>query len=472
VPSPRDERSSRYLLGLVLGGAAAFHLAFISPWLSCLIPLYLLCVIELSRARTGRIAFRCGLLLGLLVFIPKVFFFYTIFQRAAVALWFILALWHGVFAYLAFWARRNTTPLLSALLIPIFWTGLEYFRSELYYLKFSWVSPGFAFAAEPSILIPLLGVYGVSFVIALGVSFFLSFPGTVRRLAAIALIALMVISALPLRDLSAKPTRFLNVAGMQLEFPVELEVPQKLDQLVKAHPEAQVLVLSEYTFDGPLPDRIRKWCKTNSKYLIVGAKDPVGDNFYNTAFVIGPTGDVVFKQVKAVPIPFFKDGLPAPEQRPWDSPWGKIGICICYDLSFTRVVDRLVSQGAKILIVPMMDVAEWGSQQHAMHARIPPARAAEYRIPIFRIASSGISQYVTPDGKVSASASFPGQEEILSAQLPLDTHPTLPLDRALGPFFAAVSGVALLASFFMRQPKPVSSEEQLNSHPESLSTNQ
>ena len=90
--------------------------------------------------------------------------------------------------------------------------------------------------------------------------------------------------------------------------------------------------------------------------------------------------------------PVFKDGLPAPEQKVWDSPWGKIGICICYDLSYTRVTDALVRQGAQMLIVPTMDVETWGQHQHELHARIAPVRAAEYGILIFRVASSGISQ--------------------------------------------------------------------------------
>ena len=134
-----------------------------------------------------------------------------------------------------------------------------------------------------------------------------------------------------------------------------------------------------------------------------------GGNFYNTAFVVGPDGTVVFRQVKTVPIQFLKDGLPAPEQKLWDSPWGKIGICICYDLSYTRVTDRLVRLGAQALIVPTMDMMEWGEAQHKLHARVAPVRAAEYGIPIFRLASSGISQCVDRTGRVHGYRSLPGR---------------------------------------------------------------
>ena len=40
-------------------------------------------------------------------------------------------------------------PKWGWLLIPFVWTGLEYFRSELYYLRFSWLNAGYAFAGAP-----------------------------------------------------------------------------------------------------------------------------------------------------------------------------------------------------------------------------------------------------------------------------------------------------------------------------------
>jgi len=155
-----------------------------------------------------------------------------------------------------------------------------------------------------------------------------------------------------------------------------------------------------------------------SCYLIVGGEDPATNgNYYNTAFVIGTDGEIVFKQAKSVPIQFFKDGLPAREQKLWDSPWGKIGICICYDLSYSRVTDRLIRLGAQAIIAPTMDVADWGRHEHELHARIAPIRAAEYGVPIFRVASSGISQLVNRNGDVQASAPFPGELATISGVL-------------------------------------------------------
>jgi apolipoprotein N-acyltransferase len=231
-----------------------------------------------------------------------------------------------------------------------------------------------------------------------------------------------------------------------MEFPPANLIPKMLNQALAKNTNAQIFVLSEYTLDSAVPDSLKNWCRDNSRFLIVGGKDFVTNHvYYNTAFVVGTNGEIVFKQAKSVPIQFFDDGLPAPEQKVWNSPWGKIGICICYDLSYTHVTDRLVEQGAQLLIVPTMDVEDWGRHQHELHSRVAPARAAEYGIPIFRLASSGISQAVSGGGYVVAQTSFGTSGEILSAQLLLPSRGSLPLDRFLAPICTGATGIVLLA---------------------------
>jgi predicted amidohydrolase len=221
-----------------------------------------------------------------------------------------------------------------------------------------------------------------------------------------------------------------------------------------------LFVLSEYTFNGPVPERIKTWCRQHQRYLIVGGEDPAPNgNYYDTAFVVGTNGEVIFKQAKSVPIQFFKDGLPAPEQKLWESPWGKIGICICYDLSYTRVTDRLIRLGAQAIIVPTMDVSDWGRHEHELHARIAPVRATEYGIPIFRLASSGISQSVDSMGYVIASAPFPGEAAIIKSVLTFRKPGSLPLDRVIAPIsvFVTVATIGCLAFTLLRRKRPAKS---------------
>jgi apolipoprotein N-acyltransferase len=251
----------------------------------------------------------------------------------------------------------------------------------------------------------------------------------------------------------AQPAAAVQVAGVQMEFPRETEVLLRLNDVIRSYPDTELVVLSEYTFDGPVPAAVREWCRKHGRYLIVGGRDPVrGADFYDTAFVVGPGGDIVFRQVKAVPIQFFKDGLPAPEQKLWESPWGKIGICVCYDLSYTRVTDRLVKLGAEAIIVPTMDVVDWGQAQHELHARIAPVRATEYGLPLFRVASSGISQLVDRSGCVTASAPCPGDGATFAGTLEMRGVGRRPLDRWLAPFATGVTAVVIIWLLIRRRP--------------------
>jgi apolipoprotein N-acyltransferase len=106
--------------------------------------------------------------------------------------------------------------------------------------------------------------------------------------------------------------------------------------------------------------------------------------------------------------------------------------------------------GAQMLIVPTMDVADWGLHEHQLHARVAPVRAAEYNIPIFRLASSGISQVVTRDGAVVDSAGFPGENEMIAGAFDLDGQGSLPVDRFAAPVCVVISGMLMLALVFPR----------------------
>jgi apolipoprotein N-acyltransferase len=450
------------------GAVIAFHLAYAFSNLGFCILGYLFCLLQLTRVSPGRWSFYLGLGVGLLTVAPQLTCFWVIFQGGAVALWIVLAFWIALFVAVARLSRIHLGVVPAAFLAPLIWTGLEYFRSELYYLRFSWLNAGYVLPQTS--FLPLchwLGMYGAGFL-------FMSIASLVsnlrpRRGALMALrLGILIIVALFFQAFRASEhpasaqSREAIVAGAQLEFPSEPEALLALDKLIQLEPKAELLVLSEYTFLGPVPEAIRKWCRSHHRYLIVGGEKPAANSaYYNTAFVIGPEGDTVFQQGKSVPIQFFKDGLPTRSQQLWNSPWGRIGICICYDLSYTRVTDRLIRLGAQALIVPTMDVADWGRHQHALHARVAPVRAAEYAVPIFRVASSGVSQLIDKFGHVSASAGFPGPGAILGGPFSLAEPGSLPLDRWLSPFSTGVTGVLMVwflvqAWLLRRRPAMVS----------------
>ncbi len=425
-------------LGRAIGGAvvsiAAFWLAnadwraVVLVWV-CALSLFLL-----TFMREGRSAFYIGLLAGLGMFVPPLAFFWRLFGPAAIALWLVLAFWMGLFVFLGARCRACYGKVGSAILIPFLWLGIEFFRSELYFLKFSWVSLGSVFSESAfSIFYPYLGVYGVGFLLLLLAGGLSLLPFKIGSVVGGGLFLLLGIFSWSGKLLKADGLRDgVRVGGIQLEFPMPMQVKEALERFIADVPDLDLVVLSEYTLEGLPPGWLRDWCRRYKKYIIVGGKRHVGgEEFYNTAFVVGPDGALVFEQAKSVPIQFFRDGLAAPGRRVWDSPWGGVGICLCYDLSFSRVTDDLVRQGAGLIVVPTMDVKEWGEREHELHAKVAPIRAAEYRVPVFRTASSGISQSVDSAGLVRVSAGFPGQGETLADVVVWSARGSLPWDRLL-----------------------------------------
>ena len=430
---------------------ACFQAAYTSihfPVIGLLIFGYAYGLVRLTGQPSVRRAFYFGLATGFLCGAPQLSCFWGMFGPAAIPLWIVFAFWIGLFVAIVCGSIRRWDKAKTAWLIPIIWTGVEYFRSELYYFKFSWLNIGYAMPIGSA----LFGMYGVALLIFSVATFFSlwrQIKMSLFELLAIMIIA-AVIFALQTPVISGRPRPALSLVGVQAEFPPVSLIPKMLDQALAKNTNAPIFVLSEYTLDSPVPYLLKNWCREHARYLVVGGKDFVTNNvFYDTAFVVGTNGDIIFKQAKSVPVQCFKDGLPAQKQEVWNSPWGKIGICICYDLSYTRVTDELVRQGAQLLIVPTMDVDDWGRHQHELHSRVAPVRAAEYGIPIFRVASSGISQAVTGGGVVIAKTSMPGNGEIFSAQLRLPQRGFLPLDRYLAPFCTGMTGIVTAILLFL-----------------------
>jgi len=448
-PAPEPFHWKQSLMWLALA-VASFHAAYTSlkyPAAGLLIFGYAYGLIRLTDQPTVRRAFYFGLATGVLCYAPQLGFFWRIFGPAAVVLWLILAFWIGLFAAIVCGSFRRWGKTRGAWLIPIVWTGIEYFRSELYYLKFSWLNVGYA--------LPFLifGMFGAGFLILLITAIFFIRPslGKVTFSELLALIGITAILAALLLPAYSGPARpKVSLVGIQMEFPSSGVLTKALDKALAKNTNAAIFVMSEYTLDGGVPDSVKNWCRAHERFLVIGGKEFVtNDLYYNTAFVVGTNGNIVFQQAKSVPIQFFKDGLPATNQAVWNSPWGRIGLCICYDLSYTRVTDELVRQGAQLLIVPTMDVEEWGRHQHELHSRVAPVRAAEYGVPIFRVASSGISQAINGSGQVVAQTTIPGSGEILAAQLRLPRQGSLPLDRWLAPFCTGITGLLTAALLWL-----------------------
>ena len=103
--------------------------------------------------------------------------------------------------------------------------------------------------------------------------------------------------------------------------------------------------------------------KRNNIYLIAGSiPEKEGSNIYNTSYVFNRQGEKIAKHRK---VHLFdidiknkqrfreSDTLSAGDKvTVFDSEFGKIGLCICYDFRFPELARLMVDKGAKAIIVP------------------------------------------------------------------------------------------------------------------------
>ena len=120
---------------------AFFQLAYASikiPATGLLIFGYAYFLVRLTDQPTVRRAFYFGFAAGFACAAGQAFFFWGIFGPAAIVLWLVFAFWIALFTAISCGCIQRWGKTKAVWLIPFIWTGLEYFRSELYYLKFSW----------------------------------------------------------------------------------------------------------------------------------------------------------------------------------------------------------------------------------------------------------------------------------------------------------------------------------------------
>ena len=132
--------------GLAVAALSSSWVAFNVDWAGGAILIFVISMFGLSYCRSARRAFYWGLGIGTANAAMHLTFFFGLFSFGALALWSILGVWIALFTWLSCRARERW-GLTASLLIPFFWVGFEYFRSELYPLKFSWLAPGMALSA-------------------------------------------------------------------------------------------------------------------------------------------------------------------------------------------------------------------------------------------------------------------------------------------------------------------------------------
>jgi len=126
-------------------------------------------------------------------------------------------------------------------------------------------------------------------------------------------------------------------------------------------PEAALQHASNHMLDdiaqpipGPATDAIGEHARDLDSYVVLPMYERDGDGFYNAAAFIDPNGEVVGTYRKLAPTVGEMDAgiTPGREVNVWDTPFGRVGICICWDARYPAVGTRLGAKGANLVFFP------------------------------------------------------------------------------------------------------------------------
>jgi len=124
--------------------------------------------------------------------------------------------------------------------------------------------------------------------------------------------------------------------------------------------------------DGASSEAIAAACQQTRAYALVGFIESADDNFYNAAMLVGPEG--VVGGYRKVHLPFIGiDRFLNPGDRPFqvfELPFGKVGVNICYDISFPEPARVLKLMGAELIaLITNWPTAAWRSPQFVANTR-------------------------------------------------------------------------------------------------------
>jgi apolipoprotein N-acyltransferase len=159
----------------------------------------------------------------------------------------------------------------------------------------------------------------------------------------------------------------------------------------------------------------------------------------NKLVAVDPAGAVVAEFHKARPVPGEPE-RPGDGRMPvFDTPLGRVGLAICFDLDFPPFVRQAGLAGVDLLVAPAADWAE----VETIHATMARLRAIDNGVSLLRQTNWGISAAVDSRGRVRARMDhFRSRDLTLVAQLP--TRRAAVLAPRLGDALPAACALALL----------------------------
>jgi apolipoprotein N-acyltransferase len=362
----------------------------------------------------------------------------------------------GLAGYLAlywagFCALLSSSSLRSGALYVVVaasvWVALEFLRTYLF-TGVPWNLLGYSQHQNPPLIqvAGITGVYGVSFVVMVvnaAMVRVIKFRGSATRAAAPLGTAVVVLGL-------AAGYGWVGPRPQDTRPPIPVAVVQgNIDQGVKWDPAWQRKTLAVYEGltrgamrarpefvvwpetaapfflrEDPRRERVEAIAREAAAYLLVGAPDRHGGAPRNSAFLLGPDGQVLGQYDKRHLVPFGEyvplkrllffvnavaggaigEFAPGGEATVFSTRSARFGVVICYEAIFPAEVREFFAAGADFLVNITNDAWFGRTAAPAQHLAMAVFRAVENRAYLLRAANTGISAIVAPDGRVVQSS--------------------------------------------------------------------
>ncbi len=237
-------------------------------------------------------------------------------------------------------------------------------------------------------------------------------------------------------------------------------------------------VVNVTAFTGSFAEaQLSALAKRLSTTIVVGVVEDHGDplRFYNAAIVIGPDGRQIarYDKVRRVPFgeyvpmrPFIesladatvgketipkRDAIVGTAPNVVDTPVGRMGIMISWEVFFGRRARIAVDDGAELLLNPTNGSSYWLSQVQTQQLASSVLRAVESGRWLIQAAPTGFSEIVDPVGNVSDESDI-GPPAVVRGTVELRTGATIAVRVGDWPALT-ISAVLLLLAWVVR-PRP------------------
>ena len=347
------------------------------------------------------------------------------------------------------------TNVRILLIMPVIWTLSEWLRGLLF-TGFPWLVVGYSQVPNSPLAgyAPLLGVYGISLIVAVSAGILLIMWNT--RWSREGKIALTVLLALWVCGAALRTVVWTHPQGEPFKASLlqgniaqdekfeegmlvgSLETYRRLAQ----GSDARLIVLPETALPllrTDVPENyqaiLRDHARHNAGDILIGAFEKERGRYYNSAYSLGSSESQHYRKDHLVPfgefIPlrsvlgwFVNDVLDIPmsdlasggaHQPPLDVAGQKVALNICYEDAFGEEIIRALPEAT--LLVNITNDAWYGDSFAAIqHNQLSQMRALETGRMVLRATNTGVTSVIGVDGRIQAM--LPQHEEgVLTASV-------------------------------------------------------